>query len=262
MSRFLGQTVLITGGNSGIGFAIAQRFAQEGANLILLGRDTKKGTIATEKINALGSECQFIQCDLSQEDNIKEVIERIPSLDVLVNNAGLGTRRTEVDHDNSPSERWHTWRGANLDSTYLMSAFCLPLLKKNAGSIVNISSTAAIHGNWGLYGVAKAGVEALTRSFACEASPVRVNGVSPGWVLTEATAHAAGKDTDAWDIPPSLLNRMGTGAEIASVVAFLASADASFITGQTLVVDGGLTITDYPSRAMLEKVGSNLFSQD
>ena len=126
--------------------------------------------------------------------------------------------------------------------------------------MINISSTAAMHGNWGLYGVSKAGVEALTRSFAAEAAPVRVNGVSPGWIATDATAHASGNADGSWEIPPSLLDRVGTGAEIAGAVTFLASEDASFVTGQTLIVDGGLTTMDFPSRALLNDVGRDLFS--
>ena len=116
-----------------------------------------------------------------------------------------------------------------------------------------------------MYGAAKAGVEGMTRSFAAEAAQfgTRVNCISPGWIETspEQTLAAQGSETGEWDMPPSLLNRMGTIEEIANVAAFLASDDASFITGQTLVVDGGLTITDYPSRASLSTVGHRVFSR-
>ena len=260
MKRFEGKLVLVTGGNSGIGLAIAERFAQEGAQLILLGRDAEKGRQAVRKIMDLGAECQFMQADLSNEISVREAVAQIDKLDVLVNNAGLGSRRTPVTSEDTPGTRWNQWRGANLDSTYFMTSYCLPLLRQSDGSVVNISSTAAMHGNWGLYGVFKAGVEALTRSFAAEAAPVRVNAVSPGWIATEATAHASGNADGTWDVPPSLLNRMGTGAEIAGAVTFLASEDASFVTGQTLVVDGGLTITDQASGPLLDKVGDAVFS--
>lgn len=261
MRRFIKKVVLVTGGNSGIGLAIAERFAHEGAHLILVGRDPSKGGAAVAKIKALGAACEFLQIDLSSEAVVKDAVEKLDKLDVLVNNAGLGTRRTGINPDDTPGIRWDRWRNANLDATYYMTAYCMPLLKKSVGAVINISSTAAMHSNWGLYGVSKAGVEALTRSFAAEAAPVRVNAVSPGWIATDATAHASGNADGSWELPPSLLDRVGTGAEIAGAVTFLASEDASFVTGQTLIVDGGLTTIDFPSRALLSDVGSGLFSQ-
>jgi NAD(P)-dependent dehydrogenase (short-subunit alcohol dehydrogenase family) len=132
------------------------------------------------------------------------------------------------------------------------------------GSIVNISSTATFHGNWGLYCVAKAAVEALTRSLAVEGAPygVRANCISPGWIATEndAIENPAGTASGQWKLPLGVLKRMGLPKEIAAAVAFLASEEASFITGQTLVVDGGLSIIDYTSLKLLENRGADLFS--
>jgi NAD(P)-dependent dehydrogenase (short-subunit alcohol dehydrogenase family) len=143
---------------------------------------------------------------------------------------------------------------ANLDAAYHVAAHALPVLRAGGGgSIVNISSTAALHGTWGNYGIAKAAVEALTRALAVQGAPhgIRANGVSPGWIATDVTRGHADVDRNA-----SLFARMGTPDEIARAALFLASEDASFITGQTLIVDGGLVITDYPSAPWLEAAGT------
>ena len=266
--RFTGHTVLVTGGNSGIGKGVVERFVQEGARVVLVGRDLDRGAAVEAEIRKAGADATFIACDLTKEDAVRALIEQVRALgrlDVVVNNAGLGSRRGNVEPSDGPGVRWDKTRGANLDSTYFVSSYALPLLRDaGGGAIVNISSTAALHGNWGLYCVAKAAVEALTRSLAIEgaAAGIRVNCVSPGWIATETDAAepASGTASGAWEAPPSALRRMGSVGEIASAVAFLASNDASCITGQTLVVDGGLSIVDYTSLPLLQRTGSKLFS--
>jgi len=255
--------VLITGGNSGIGRGIVHHFVQAGADVTFTARDSAKGAAVEAETAALGNPARFIACDLSVEAQVQQLIAKLNGLDVLVNNAGLGSRRAEVDTSDSPGTRWDKLRGPNLDSTWLVSAHALPLLARSGkGAIVNISSTATVHGNWGLYCVAKAAVEALTRSLAAEGAPhgIRANCISPGWIETQTDAATPATGGGNWDVPPSLFNRMGTPEEIAAAVAFLASDAASFITGQTLLVDGGLSIIDYTSRKLLESRGQNLFS--
>lgn len=267
--RFSDKVAIVTGGNFGIGRGIALRLAAEGATVAIAARNEKRANRVVEEIHDLGAECAFFKTDVSDEAEIKalvdDVVSRFGKLDLLVNNAGVGSQHCGIEADDPPGKRWKVFRETNLDSTYLVCAHALPHLVKNSDSaIVNISSTASFHGNWGLYGVAKTGVDGMTRSFAAEAAPygIRVNAISPGWIETSAqeTAAAAGSDDGDWEMPPSLLNRMGTPEEIAATAAFLLSSEASFITGQTLVVDGGLMIMDYPSRPSLESVGHRVYS--
>ncbi|MEI9413492.1 SDR family NAD(P)-dependent oxidoreductase [Mesorhizobium sp. Cs1321R2N1] len=265
--RFENKDVLVTGGNSGIGRAIVHRFLREGARVAFVGRDPNKGRTVEAEATAMNGQARFFRCNLESEDEVADLIEQIANwgrLRIVVNNAGLGPRRSGAVTADRPGLRWDKLRGPNLDSAYFVSSYALPLLRDSGGgAIVNISSTATLHGNWGLYCVAKAAVEALTKSLAVEGAPhgIRANCVSPGWVSTETDAKrpASGSAGD-WKVPPSAFNRMGLPAEIAAVVAFLASDDASFVTGQTLIADGGLTILDYPSLPLLEDGGATLFS--
>jgi len=264
--RFRDKVVLVTGGNSGIGRGIAHWFANEGARVAIAGRNAEKGAAVETEIASEGGVATFFACDLSHEPGVRDLMADLATwgrLDVVVNNAGVGARRSGVEPSDGPKERWDKLRGPNLDAPYFVAAHAMPLIRDSGGgAIVNISSTATLHGNWGLYCVAKAGVEALTRALAVEgaAADIRVNCVSPGWIATDldTSENPAGTASGAWELPPGVLNRMGTPTEIAAAVGFLASDEAAFITGQTLVVDGGLSILDYTSLKLLEKTGNRL----
>lgn len=266
--RFENKVALVTGGNFGIGRGIALKLASEGASVAIVARNEERAAGVIEELTAAGHTAAFFKADVSSEEQIKDMIaatmDRFGQLNVVINNAGCGSQHCGVEPEDPPAKRWDAFRGANLDSTYFVSAHALPHLAKNTGStIVNISSTGTWHANWGLYGVVKAGVEGMTRSFAAEGAPygIRVNCISPGWIETspEETAAAQG-DGGGWDLAPSLLDRMGTPEEVANTAAFLASSDSSFITGQTIQVDGGLMLVDYPSIPSLDTVGHRLFS--
>ena len=267
--KFENKVTLVTGGNFGIGYGIAKKFAEEGSEIAIVARNEERAKNVIKDLENHGFVAKFFKTDVSKEEDvikmINEVLNVFGKLNIVVNNAGCGSQHCGVKPNDPPSSRWEILRGANLDSNFFVSAHSLPHLAKNKDSaIVNISSTATFHGNWGLYGAAKTGVEGMTRSFAVEASTygIRVNCISPGWIETspEQTAAAQGNNSGEWEMPPSLFERMGTTEEIANTAAFLASNEASFITGQTIVVDGGFTMIDYPSRNSLKSVGHRIFS--
>ena len=267
--KFENKVTLVTGGNFGIGYGIAKKFAEEGSEIAIVARNEERAKNVIKDLENQGFVAKFFKTDVSKEEQVKKMIKEVLNvfgkLNIVVNNAGCGSQHCGVKPNDPPSSRWEILRSANLDSNFFVSAHSLPHLAKNKDSaIVNISSTATFHGNWGLYGAAKTGVEGMTRSFAVEASTygIRVNCISPGWIETspEQTAAAQGSDNGEWEMPPSLFDRMGTTEEIANTAAFLASNEASFITGQTIVVDGGFTMIDYPSRNSLKSVGHRIFS--
>lgn len=259
--RLKDKVVLVTGGNSGIGRGIVRCVVAEGAQVAILARDAAKGAETVEEVRADGGEAAFFPGDLGVEAEARALVEaaraQFGRLDVVVNNAGAGARRSGVSEGDGPGARLRKLLAPNLEAAYFVAAYAMPALREaGGGAVVNISSTASLHGNWGTYGVAKAGVEALTRALAVEGAPygIRANCVSPGWIETGATADTGA--AESWEAEASLLGRMGRPEEIGRAVVFLASEDASFVTGATLVVDGGLTVTDYPSLPWLEAVGA------
>jgi NAD(P)-dependent dehydrogenase (short-subunit alcohol dehydrogenase family) len=272
LNQLQGKVALITGGNGGIGRSIAECAVAAGAKVVITARDVARGEETAQALRQAGGDCIFAPADLSQEEQVRQVVERtvaeFGSLHIVVNNAGAGAKKSGVQPADGPGQRWQKLLGANLTSTYLVSAYAMPALRTTGGgAMVNISSTAAIHGNYGIYGAAKAGVEGLTRSLAVEYAPfgIRVNCVSPGWIQTAATrpddetSPAGLARRAAWEEETSLLRRMGRPEEIANAVLFLASDLASFITGATLVVDGGLTIIDPTAQSWLETMGVDPF---
>lgn len=243
-----GKQGIITGGTRGIGRSICHTFAKEGASFILIGRDAEKGAILERELLTLSPQGKFTFCkvDVGSEEAIGECVKNYLAewgrIDFLVNNAGVTRDRLLMQM--KPSE-WEEVLRINLHSVY---AFChhaiRAMLKSGGGSIINLSSVVALRGNPGQtnYCAAKSGIIGFTQSLAKEVGSrkIRVNAVAPGFIATEMTAKLTQEQQERIlaNIP---LGRMGTAPEIADVVLFLASEMSRYITGSTLVADGGMS---------------------
>ena len=232
-----GKTALVTGASKGIGRAIAEELARAGASVVVGYRSGKDE--AEELATAIGG--RAVQADVSIPDDASRLVEEAGDVDVLVNNAGLtrdGLLARMSDDD------WDTVIATNLSSIfYTCRAVTRPMMKKRAGSIVNISSVVGVHGNWGQtnYAASKAGIIGFTKSLARELGSrnVRANVVAPGYVKTQLTEVLPEEATKAM-IANTPLGRVAEPPEVAGAVRFLASDAAAFITGEVLLVDGGL----------------------
>jgi NAD(P)-dependent dehydrogenase (short-subunit alcohol dehydrogenase family) len=258
---FTGKVALVTGGNSGIGRAIALQLAGVGAEVLLVGRDPAKGASVEREIAEGGGRARFWPVDLSQAGAVQSWLAGVAAgygaLHVLINCAGGGDRKMGVTTESDALDRWHKVSGGNFLSAYLVTTGLVARMPPG-GAIVNITSTASLHGNYGLYGAFKAGLEGLTRSWAYEFAPrgLRVNAIAPGWVEVPGPLGTLPDPADPAQAQfartASLLGRMGTPDEIAHVALFLASDLASFVTGATVFVDGGLSIIDPTAEGWLQ----------
>ena len=245
--RLSNRVALITGGNRGIGLATAKLFAKEGAQVMLLGRDQVKG----EYEAGLIPNAKFIQGDVTKAQDcqraINESIKSFGGLDVLVNCAGIVYRNRTVEQ--TTEDEWDVTFGVNVKGTFLMCKYAMPALRERKGCIVNLSSYVGMVGFRGAsaYAASKAAIINLTRSMALDHARegLRVNAVCPGSVDTEMI-HTAWKNFGDVEEAQRLwaekhpLGRIAQPEEIARTILFLASNDASFITGTALAVDGGI----------------------
>ena len=232
-----GKSALVTGASRGIGRAIAVELARAGASVVVGYRSGQ------EEAEALAAEIsgRAIQADVSNADDARRLVEEAGDLDILVNNAGL-TRDGLLAR--MPDDDWRTVIDTNLSSVfYTCRAVCRPMMKKRAGAIVNVSSIVGVHGNWGQtnYAASKAGIIGFTKSLARELGSrnIRANVVAPGYVKTQLTDVLPEEATAAM-IQNTPLGRVAEPEDIVGAVRFLASDEASFITGEVLLVDGGL----------------------
>lgn len=239
---------LITGASRGIGRAIAERLAGPDAKLVLVYRSrTDEAEAAAAACRERGAEVVLHQADVSDPEAanaaVQACLDHFGGIEVLVNNAGVtadGLALTMSDDD------WHRVIRTNLDAVfYLARAAARPMLRKRNGRIINLSSISARRPNRGQinYAASKGGIEAFTRALAVELAPkgITVNAVAPGIIDTEMSARIRdAADAELKKMIP--MRRYGTPAEIAGLVAFLAGPDATYITGQTIGVDGGLGV--------------------
>jgi len=245
--RFKDQVVLVTGSTRGIGKATAEAFAAEGATAIIIGRNAELAKSVCDGITAQNQKADHYIGDVSNTENIQEIVTKIldkyKRIDILINNAGI----TKDNLLLRMSERdWDDVMSINLRGAFICTkAVTKAMLKAKKGRIINVSSIIGLTGNAGQtnYAAAKAGMIGFTKSVAKELASrgITVNAVAPGYIQTEMTDQLkdAARDELLKRIP---MARLGTTEDVANACLFLASQEADYITGQTIVIDGGMAI--------------------
>jgi NAD(P)-dependent dehydrogenase (short-subunit alcohol dehydrogenase family) len=248
--RLRGLVAIVTGATSGLGEAIARRFAREGALVAVIGRDEERGERVVSGIAADGGTAAFIRTDVTKENEVREMVEnvldRFGKIDIVVNNAGLVIPGDAVS---LTLDEWETVFAVNVTSCYLVSRHTLPhLLKQGSGVIINVSSEAGLKGiaNRAAYCAAKSAIIGFTKAMAVDYSPrgVRVNCICPGTVETPMVRRNLEKTADPDGLRREFLQRrltpyLGTPEEIAEAALFLALPENRYVTGTILSVDGG-----------------------
>jgi 3-oxoacyl-[acyl-carrier protein] reductase len=241
-----GQVALVTGASRGLGRAIAIALGRSGANVACVARDSGKLAQTVAEIQAAGGEAEAFACDVTKGESVSQVVEQVTEkwgkLDILVNNAGI-TKDTLFPR--MSDEQWDDVINTNLRGAFLfMRAVTRPMMQARYGRIINISSVSGLMGNPGQanYSASKAGLIGMTRTVARELASrkITVNCVAPGFIASEMTA-ALGPALEEEVKKRVPAKRLGTADEVADAVLFLAAPASAFITGQCLVVDGGLT---------------------
>ena len=260
-----GKVALVTGSAGGIGLGIAQRFAREGARIVLCDKDGDRLPDAVAAIEEAGGEVLAVETDVSNEDQVErlfnQAVDRFGTLDVLVNNAmmnvGLGERGPFLK---MRSEGWDRFMAANLGMLFYCSHRAAKIMaRKRNGSIINISTNGAVrpHRNSVAYDSMKGAVDSFTRAAAVDLAPwgVRVNSIQPGLIATRPfLAQLQEEQARRATVVP--IGRAGTPADIAWAAVFLASDDASYMTGISVLVDGGLITQGRAPQAELSPIPS------
>lgn len=247
MHRLEGKIAVVTGSGAGIGRAIAELFAAEGAHVYVADVDGAAAETAAAALTTRGLQATAIGCDVTRGQDVTALMRTLETrhgrADVVVNNAGINVR---ADFRHISDEEWVRLREVNLDGVVRIARDAFPLLKASgAGSLVNIASLMGHRGlrQLAAYSATKGAVAALTRALAVEYAPfgIRVNTLSPGFVETALTGQVLRNPAIAKAlIEQTPMRRFGTGEDIARAALFFASADSAFVTGTELLVDGGM----------------------
>jgi NAD(P)-dependent dehydrogenase (short-subunit alcohol dehydrogenase family) len=250
MAGLEGRSALITGGTSGLGFAIAERFLDGGAAVVITGRDETLGREAEARLRSGESRrVWFVAADAADEDavgaSVDTAVARLGGVDVLVNNAGIGVAARLVD---TPTHEFDRLMAVNVRGYFLYAKACHPHLTARRGCMIHVASDAGVMGEAeiGAYSVSKAAVIMLSKMLAveCGADGVRSNCVAPGDIWPGMRHFGApdqevrAEDAEGWRTPP--IGRIGRAADVAGAAAYLAGEDATFVTGAVVLVDGGM----------------------
>ena len=246
------RVAIVTGSSKGIGEGIARVFSREGAKVIVICRTENAGKKMAEELGASEERAIFVRTDVTSSESIQNMInvtiKRFGKLDILVNNAGYHISKNVEE---TSEEEWNFIINTNLRSTFLCSKYAIPHLRKTRGNIINISSMVGLVGqpNAGAYSATKGGQIAMSRGMAIDfaADGIRVNVICPGWIQTPLVEDWFSQQEDPkaarkYIFGQHPLGHIGTIEDCGKAALYLASADASFVTGITLNVDGGVTL--------------------
>lgn len=254
--RLEGKRILITGAGSGIGKAMALRFAREGATIVVNDINGENAEKTVKEVKSLGQESLSLVADVTRSDQVKQMVSdyysKYDALDLLVNNAGVGSAMSKIMM--LPEETWDRIMNVNLRGVFIMCKYFSKKMKKRdvpkdqlRGKIINLSSTRGLQGRalMGAYAASKAGVRSLTQTLAEELGPYRItcNALLPGLIHTPMYGNIKYEDLigqNATSIALEKYKPVGLAEDVANVAYFLASDDSNWVTGQSLVVSGGM----------------------
>jgi len=245
--RLKGKTALITGGARGIGRAIALTFAREGADIVVADVNLEVAGKTASEIEAMGRGALALEMDVTDyqkvEEGINKILDKFGKVDILVNNAGITKDNLLLRMSQA---EWDAVINVNLKGTFnCIKAVSKPMVKQRSGRIISIASIIGLMGNWGQanYAASKAGIIALTKTVAKELASrnINANAVAPGFIQTDMTAKLP-EDVKAKMMEAIPVAKLGTPEDVANVCLFLASEESSYITGQTITVDGGMVM--------------------